>query len=108
MTEKTKAIIGAVVVLVVQCAALAGYQLDADAVTEIVSAVVVLAVTVAAIWKNFNFTAAAAKGQAVTNALKAQIKAAEKGEVATKPEGLDEDTSAIDAAEEKTAEDGDE
>jgi SPP1 family holin len=68
--NRTQSIVSAIVVLVMQVAALLGYTLDAGTVTAAVSAVVVIAATLWALWKNHNFTAAAQKAQQVLDDLK--------------------------------------
>lgn len=73
MSETTKAIVSAVCVLVVEVAGICGVALDGDTVTQVVSAVAVIAVTVYSIWKNHNFTAAATQAQGLLDALKAGV-----------------------------------
>ena len=68
--EQVKAIVSAIVVIMVQCAAMFGISLDGDAVQTVVSAVVLLATTVYAIWKNHNFTTEACEAQKVLDELK--------------------------------------
>lgn len=73
MSERAKAIVSAVVVLVVEAAGLAGVTLDTDTVTQVASAAAVLLVTVYSIWKNHNFTSAAATAQALLDGIKAGV-----------------------------------
>lgn len=73
MTERTKAIVSAIVVLVVEAAGLAGVTLDSDTVTQVASAAVVIVVTIYSIWKNHNFTDAAIQAQGALDALKAEV-----------------------------------
>ena len=80
MSERTKAIVGAAVVLAVQVLGIWGVDANADELTSALLAFMTLAASVAAIWKNFNFTAEAAKAQAVLDHLKAERKAIEAEE----------------------------
>lgn len=68
--ERTKAIVSAVVVLVVNVAALLGYSLDVDVTQQVILVFVMLAATGWAIWKNHNFTDAAAEAQRYLDDLK--------------------------------------
>lgn len=70
MSERTKAIVSIAALIVVQIAALAGVQMDAGNLTEVIGSLVVVAATIYAAWKNHNFTDAAAAGQSVLNSLK--------------------------------------
>ena len=67
---KSQSIISAIVVLVVQAAAFAGHTVDEGAVTTVVTAIVTLAATAYALWKNHNFTDAANAAQQFLNAVK--------------------------------------
>lgn len=72
MSERIKAIISAVVVIVVNVAALAGFDLgDGATIQNALLAIAALASWLWAIWKNHNFTDAAEQGQRVVDALKA-------------------------------------
>lgn len=68
--NKTQSIISAIVVLIVQGAAFAGHTVDEGAVTTVVTAIVTLAVTAYALWKNHNFTDAAQAAQQFLDAAK--------------------------------------
>lgn len=71
MNERIKAIISAAVVIVVNVAALAGFDLGDGATLQ--NALLAIAAMVSwawAIWKNHNFTDAAAEGQKVVDAIK--------------------------------------
>lgn len=70
MNEQVKAVIGAIVVLVVEIAGICGVALDTDTVTQVVSAAAILVAAALSIWKNFNFTEAAGKAQEYLDALK--------------------------------------
>lgn len=70
--ERIKAIVSAVVVLVVNVAALLGYNLDADVTHQVLLVIVMLAATGWAIWKNHNFTDAAAEAQRYLDELKGE------------------------------------
>lgn len=70
MTESVKAIVSAAVILVVEVAGICGVTLDTDLVTQVVSAIAIVAVTAYGIWKNHNFTSAAVEAQTVLYALK--------------------------------------
>lgn len=70
MSERTKAIVSITALIVVQVAALAGVQMDAGNLTDVIGSLVVVAATIAAAWKNHNFTDAAAAAQAMLYSLK--------------------------------------
>ena len=70
MSERTKAIVSIIALIVVQIAALAGVQMDAGNLTEVIGSLVVVAATIWAAWKNHNFTDAAAAAQAMLDILK--------------------------------------
>ena len=70
MSERTKAIVSIIALIVVQIAALAGMQMDAGNLTEVIGSLVVVAATIWAAWKNHNFTGAAAAAQAMLDSLK--------------------------------------
>lgn len=69
--EQTRSIISAIVLIVVQCASLCGVGLSADDLTIGICAIVSIAVFAYGIWKNHNFTDAAAQAQKYLNGLKA-------------------------------------
>lgn len=75
MTERIKAIISAAVVLAANIAALWGVSIDTETWVDGLCAVVMLASTLWAIWKNHNFTLAAAQGQMVTDKIKNETRA---------------------------------
>lgn len=68
--ESMKALVSAFMVIACAIAGALGIDLDADALQNVLSAVLLLASTIYAIWKNHNFTLAAQKGQQVTDAIK--------------------------------------
>lgn len=70
MNENTKAIISAVVSIIVVVAGMLNVAIDENTIMTIVSGIVVLLVVIYDIWKNHNFTSAAKQGQRVTDALK--------------------------------------
>ena len=70
MSEKVKAVVSALVVLIVNAAALFGMSIDSDTLTQIVSGIAMLIATLWAIWKNHNFTDEAVQAQAVLDELK--------------------------------------
>ncbi len=70
MDEKTRSIVSAVVLLVISTAGLFGLKLENGLVTDIVSAIAVLASAIYGIWKNHNFTAEAVQAQQFLNDLK--------------------------------------
>ena len=70
MNERIKAIVSALVILVVNIAALLGYSIDADTTHQVLLLVVMVAATGWAIWKNHNFTDAAAEAQKYLDELK--------------------------------------
>lgn len=71
MDEKTKATISAIVVLIVNGAAMYGVSLDSQMWMDGLCAIVMLASSIWAIWKNHNFTPEAAEAQIVLDNLKA-------------------------------------
>lgn len=75
MDERTKAIISAIVILAVNIAAMFGVSLDANVWFSGLCAIVMLVTNIYAIWKNHNFTPEAAQAQAYLN----ELKAADKG-----------------------------
>jgi hypothetical protein len=68
--ETIKACVNALCVLIVAGAGLLGFDLDEGLVQNALSALAFLAGIAWAIWKNFNFTAAAQSGQMVTDSIK--------------------------------------
>jgi selenophosphate synthetase-related protein len=72
MSERTKAIISASVILLVNIAAIFGVSLDYDVWFSGLCAIVMLAADIYAIWKNHNFTSEAAEAQAYLDKLKAE------------------------------------
>ena len=81
MNERTKALISAAVVIVVNFAAMYGISLDEGVLVDALCAIVDLVTMVYAIWTNHNFTFAAAQGQLVTDRIKNEQKALKnKGE----------------------------
>ena len=75
MNERTKAIISAVIVIVVNVAAVWGLSLDQGTMTNALCGLADLAAMLWAIWKNHNFTKEAAQAQAVLDHLKAESRA---------------------------------
>ena len=70
MNERIKAIVSAVVVLAVNICAVLGYDLDPDIRQQVILLFVMIAATCWAIWKNHNFTDAAAEAQKYLDELK--------------------------------------
>lgn len=70
MSERAKAIVSAIVVLAVNVAAMLGYDLDPDITQQVILIFVMLAATGWALWKNHNFTDAAAEAQRYLDELK--------------------------------------
>ena len=71
MDERIKAIISAAVVIIVNVAALCGFDLgDGMNLQNALLAIAALISWVWALWKNHNFTDAAAEGQKVVDAIK--------------------------------------
>jgi len=68
--NREQSIISAIVLLIVQGAALYGVSLDADVVTTVVSVMAAFAVLIWGIWNNHNFTRAAQAAQQFLNAVK--------------------------------------
>lgn len=71
MDERTKAIISAIVILAVNIAAMFGVSLDANVWFSGLCAIVMLVTNIYAIWKNHNFTPEAQEAQRVLDELKA-------------------------------------
>ena len=77
MDERTKAIISAIVILAVNIAAMFGVSLDANVWFSGLCAIVMLVTNIYAIWKNHNFTPEAQEAQRVLDDLKAARKEAQ-------------------------------
>ena len=76
MDERIKAIISAAVVIIVNVAALCGFDLgDGMNLQNALFAIAALISWIWAIWKNHNFTFAAGQGQRVVDAIKSVEKA---------------------------------
>lgn len=88
-SERIKAIVSAIVVLVVNIASLAGATLDQSLVSDIVCFVVVIVSTCYAIWKNHNFTEAAQAGQRLLNEIKASNRTAAKDHLVMSEEDIE-------------------
>lgn len=69
-TETMKACVSALGVLIVACAGMFGFDLNADMVQNGLSVIAFVAAFAYAIWKNHNFTKAAQEAQKVCDALK--------------------------------------
>lgn len=81
-SEKTKAAISAIVILVVNLVVyFFGVTLDANVLVEGIMGIIMVTATIYAIWKNHNFTEAAALGQQVLDTVKASEKAETESEV---------------------------
>lgn len=72
MDERTKAIISAIVILIVNVAAMFGISLDMNIWVDGLCAIVALAADARGVWKNHNFTSEAAAAQAYLDNLKAE------------------------------------
>ena len=70
MSERMKAIVSAVVIIIVQVAGYYGLTLDAGMVQDAIIIIIMLATCGYGIWKNHNFTEAAGKAQAYLDELK--------------------------------------
>ena len=68
--ERNQSIISAIVILAVNIAAMVGFNIDADALQQVIMAACLIAATVWGIWTNHNFTDAAMKAQHYLNYLK--------------------------------------
>lgn len=75
MNERTKAIISAAIIIVVNVAAIYGISLDQGMLFNAVCAIADLVALLWAIWKNHNFTFAAAQGQLVVDRIKNEQRA---------------------------------
>ena len=71
MDERTKAIISAIVILIVNIAAMFGVSLDANIWFSGLCAIVLLATNIYAIWKNHPITPEAVQAQKYLDQLKA-------------------------------------
>ena len=69
-TENMKPIVSAVIIIAVNVAAMLGFDIDGEALTNVVCAAVMLIATGYGVWKNHNFTDAARQGQELTDAIK--------------------------------------
>ena len=70
MDERTKAILSAAIVLIVNVVAMFNIHLDQGVLTDAVFGVAALIADIYAIWKNHNFTPEAAQAQAFLDGLK--------------------------------------
>lgn len=70
MNERTKAIISAIVIVAVNVAALLNFDLDGDAMSNALFGLAAFLSWAWAIWKNHNFTDEAAEAQVYLNGLK--------------------------------------
>ena len=70
MDERTKAIISATVILVVNVAALFGVNISQDTLMSVAFGIAAIAADLYGSWKNHNFTTEAAQAQALLNELK--------------------------------------
>ena len=68
--NRQQSIAAAITVIVMAVLGIAGVNVSEELVTDVASAFITLAAFAVAIWKNYNFTDAALKGQAVINAEK--------------------------------------
>ena len=68
--NRAQSIVSAVVVLVVQVAAIAGHTLDFDATYQVIAAIAAIVTVCWALWKNHNLTDAANMAQGVLEAIK--------------------------------------
>ena len=74
MDERTKAIVSAAILLVVNVAMLFGASLDLGLVQNVVFGAISIGTTLYAAWKNHNFTPEAAQAQSVLDGLKGKQK----------------------------------
>lgn len=70
MDEKTKAVVSAAILLVVNVAALFGASLDLGMVQNVAFGLITIVTTLYGVWKNHNFTPEAVKAQAYLDDLK--------------------------------------
>ena len=71
MNERTKAIVSAIVIVAVNVAALLNFDLDGDAMSNALFGLAAFISWACAIWKNHNFTDEAAEAQHYLDNLKA-------------------------------------
>lgn len=69
-SQTVKALVQMIVIIVVNVAAAYGISIDADALTNVICAVILIAATAFGVWKNCNFTEAAQKGQKLIDEIK--------------------------------------
>lgn len=70
MNERTRAIVSAIVLLIIEAAGIFGVTLDESLVTTIVGLVLIVAGLVYGVWKNHNFTDFAGMCQQLLKAMK--------------------------------------
>ena len=70
MDEKTKAVVSAAILLVVNVAALFGASLDLGMVQNVAFGLITIVTTLYGVWKNHNFTPEAVEAQAYLDDLK--------------------------------------
>ena len=70
MDERTKAIISATVILVVNVAALCGVNISQDTLMSVAFGIAAILADLWGIWKNHNFTPEAAQAQTLLDSLK--------------------------------------
>lgn len=76
-SERTKATVTAAAVVIANLLMyICGTSIDAGIIADAIMGIVVLAATCYGVWKNHNFTKAAAAGQLVVDTLKSEEKAA--------------------------------
>ena len=70
MDERTKAIISATVILIVNIAALCGVNVSQDTLMSVAFGIAAIVADLYGIWKNHNFTPEAAQAQSLLDELK--------------------------------------
>ena len=80
MDERIKAIISASAIIIVNAVSFWGISLDLGVLTNALFAIAMLVSTIYGIWKNHNFTFAAAQGQLVVDHIKTEQKATKLGD----------------------------
>lgn len=69
--ETIRATVSAVIVVLVAVLSAFGIEVDGDAMTNVVCAVILIGVTIYGVWTNHNFTQAAQEGQKLIDEIKA-------------------------------------
>lgn len=72
--QTIKAAVSAIVVVAVSVFSAFGIDIDGDALTNVICAVLLVASTIYGVWRNHNFTKAAQEGQKLVDEIKCKNK----------------------------------